>query len=283
MKWIREHIRLISIMSVVLILLIGMIVSYTASGNMAALSKVTAGGLTAVQGPVTNLGNRIAGGISSLFSFVTIKKENTELKTEVSELNRKIISLQLDKAELEELRTLKSALNYQGLAVGYDYVTADVAALDDSDQFNIFTINAGSDQGIAVDSVVLDGDGLVGHVYSVGGNWAKVISVIDENNSVSFRVFRDVSLLGILSGDGKGGLNGYMLNSNASVIEGDLLITSGLGFYPAGVPIGKVTKIEWQNDQLIKAVTIDPSVNFKDIQKVVVATPQASAEQVPLE
>jgi len=85
-------------------------------------------------------------------------------------------------------------------------------------------------------------------------------------------VFRDVSLLGVLSGDGSGKLNGYMLDSGAAVIEGDELITSGLGSYPAGIVIGKVTEVQWQNDQLIKAVSIDPIVNFNDIRKVVVVT-----------
>ena len=34
----------------------------------------------------------------------------------------------------------------------------------------------------------INGDGLVGRVYEVGNNWAKVISVIDETNNVSFQV-----------------------------------------------------------------------------------------------
>jgi rod shape-determining protein MreC len=47
--------------------------------------------------------------------------------------------------------------------------------------------------------VVINGDGLIGRVLDVGSNWAKVISVIDESNSVSFKVFRDLKLLGILN------------------------------------------------------------------------------------
>ncbi len=259
-------------MSVIILLLIGMIVSYLARGGSTPIGKIAGDGLTAIQGPVSGFGNEIASGISSIFAFNETKKENEELKRKISELNRKIVGLQLDNAELQELRDLKTALNYQGIAAEYEYVSADVTAIDDSDLFNIFTINAGTEEGVDVDSVVIDGDGLVGRVYTAGSHWAKVIAVIDENNSVSFRVFRDVSLLGVLSGDGSGKLNGYMLDSGAAVIEGDELITSGLGSYPAGIVIGKVTEVQWQNDQLIKAVSIDPIVNFNDIRKVVVVT-----------
>ena len=85
--------------------------------------------------------------------------------------------------------------------------------------------------GLQKDAVVLNGDGLIGKIYEVGPGWSKVISVIDENNHVSFRANRDLNLLGILSGDGKGGLTGYMLDPEASIIEGDVLITSGIDVY----------------------------------------------------
>ena len=270
MRWLREHTKLLLIMSVILFLMIGMIISFLSMGRTTQISKMAGDGITAAQGPFSRLGNEIAEGIKSVFSFSAIKKENEELKKEITRLNRNIIGLQLDAAELEELRQLKAALNYQGIVSEYNYVSADVTAIDDSDLFNIFTINIGEKEGAAVDSVVVDGDGLIGRIYSVGSHWAKVISVVDENNSVSFRVLRDMSLLGVLSGDGKGGLNGYMLDSDAAVIEGDELITSGLGSYPEGIAIGKVTEVVWQNDQLIKAVTIEPCVNFKDIRKVFV-------------
>ncbi len=273
MRWFREHSKLVAILAIALVLMITMIISFVLDGKSSQLAKLTGGGLTEVQKPIVSFGNSVADGLSSIFSFNATKKENEELKTKVAELNRKIVSLQLDRAELEELEELKSVLNYQGIAVGYNYVAADVTAIDESDLFNIFTINVGTDEGVALNSVIIDGDGLIGRVFSIGTNWAKVISVIDENNSVSFRVFRDVSLLGVLSGDGKGGLNGYMLNSEAAVIEGDELITSGMGSYPAGIVIGKVTEVVWQNDQLIKAVSIEPSVDFNDIRKVMAVTP----------
>jgi len=208
------------------------------------------------------------------FNSGKISKENVALKKQIAELNRRIVGLQLDTAELQELKDLKNVLNYKGITAQYSYIACDVISIDNSNLFNLFNINVGTIEGVKVGSAVLSGDGLIGRVFSAGEHTAKVMSVIDENNSVSFRVFRDVKLLGVLSGNGDGGLNGYMLDAGAAVIEGDILITSGLGAYPAGITIGKVTKAYWENDQLLKAITIEPSAQFKSLQKVMVVTPK---------
>jgi rod shape-determining protein MreC len=79
-----------------------------------------------------------------------------------------------------------------------------------------------------------------------------------------------MQLLGILSGDGQGGLAGYMLDPDGSVIAGDILVTSGMGMYPEGIVIGKVSEVTWNNDTLLKTVAIEPGVYFKNLQKVTV-------------
>ncbi len=274
MRWLKEHTKLVVIGSIILLLLIIMIISFVNKGEPSVVADSFGNAISTVQGPVAGFGNAVFDGISGFFNSGRISKENDALRQQVAELNRRIVSLQLDTAELQELKDLKTALNYKGLTEAYDFVTCDVVSIDNSNLFNIFNINSGTQEGIKVGSAVLSGDGLVGRVFSVGKHSAKVISVIDENNSVSFRVFRDVKLLGVLSGNGKGGLNGYMLDAGAAVIEGDILITSGLGTYPAGIVIGKVTKAFWENDQLLKAITIEPSAQFKSLQKIMVVTPK---------
>ncbi len=274
MRWLREHTKQLVIGAIVLLLFIVMIVSFLNKGKDSAVVNFVGNGIGAMQGPVSNLGNGIADGFFGFFNSGKISRENNDLKKQISELNRRIVSLQLDAAELQELKDLKNALNYKGITAQYNYISCDVISIDNSNLFNLFNINVGTQEGVKVGSAVLSGDGLIGRVFSAGEHTAKVMSVIDENNSVSFRVFRDVKLLGVLSGNGNGGLNGYMLDAEASVIEGDILITSGLGSYPSGITIGKVTKAYWENDQLLKAITIEPSAQFKSLQKVMVVTPK---------
>jgi len=270
MNWLREHKILTIILSIFFALIIVVVVSYSNIGNSTFLGRGIDKVVTLVQGPVAGAGNGVKSGLKGIFQFRSIVKENEELKGQISDLNREIIQIKLTEAELAELRSLSNILGYENVTPNYSYVTADVVAMDGSNWFNLFTINAGTDDGIYRDAVVINGDGLIGRVLEAGSDWAKVISVIDESNSVSFKVFRDMQLLGILNGDGKGSLEGYMVDPEAAVIEGDILITSGMGMYPEGIPIGKVKKVEWNNDTLLKTVTIEPSAYFKNLQKVTV-------------
>lgn len=270
MNWLREHKILTTVLSIFFVLIIVAVVSYQNIGNSTVMGRGINKVASLVQGPVSSAGNGVKSGVTGIFQFRSIMKENEELKKQVADLNRQIIQSKLTDSELDELRNLSSVLGYENVAPNYNFVTADVVAMDGSNWFNIFTINAGTDEGIYKDAVVVNGDGLIGRVLEVGDNWAKVISVIDESNSVSFKVFRDMNLLGILSGDGKGSLKGYMIDPEAAVIEGDVLITSGMGMYPEGIPIGKVKKVEWNNDTLLKTLTIEPSAYFKNLQKVTV-------------
>ncbi|HYE69187.1 MAG TPA: rod shape-determining protein MreC [Anaerovoracaceae bacterium] len=270
MNWLREHKILTTILSIFFALIIVVVVSYSNIGNSTFLGRGIDKVVTLVQGPVAGAGNGVKAGLKGIFQFRSIVKENEKLKDQISDLNREIIQIKLTEAELAELRSLSNVLGYENVTSNYSYVTADVVAMDGSNWFNLFTINAGTDDGIYRDAVVINGDGLIGRVLEVGSGWAKVISVIDESNSVSFKVFRDMQLLGILTGDGKGSLEGYMVDPEAAVIEGDILITSGMGMYPEGIPIGKVKKVEWNNDTLLKTVTIEPGAYFKNLQKVTV-------------
>jgi len=270
MNWLREHKTFTVILSVFLVLIIVVTISYRNIGNSTVLGRSADRVVSLVQWPFSAAANGIKSGLRGILQFRSVLAENEELKDRIAELNREIIQIRLSQAELDELRTLSNVLGYEDVTPHYTYVTADVIAMDGSNWFNLFTINAGSEAGIEKDSVVINGDGLIGRVLESGTGWAKVISIIDEQNSVSFKVFRDLKLLGILSGDGKGSLKGYMIDPEAAVIEGDILITSGMGMYPEGIPIGKVTKVEWNNDTLLKTLSIEPSAYFKNLQKVTV-------------
>lgn len=270
MNWFKGHPKLTMFISVFLILAIIIVVSYVNIGNSSFLGHGIQKVLTFVQGPISSAGDGIKSGARGIFQFKSILKENESLKAEVIALKREIIQQKLTKYELNELRDLSNILGYKNVSTNYSLLTANVIAMDGSNWFNIFTINVGTKDGVYKDAVVLNGDGLIGRVLDVGGDWSKVISVIDETNSISFEVYRDMKLLGILSGDGKGGLTGYMLDPEAAVIEGDILITSGIGMYPEGIVIGKVSEVVWNNDTLLKTVSIEPSAYFKNLQKVTV-------------
>lgn len=280
MKWYREH-RRATILGVILLLLLSLTVaSYVNQGTNSWLGMQLERVSAFLQEPVRDGENLISTTVKAIFQFKKVLAENEALLQENEELRQELVRQSLSRTDLAELRNLEEALNYINPADNYSHVTAKVIAMDGSGWYRTFTINAGSKHGVKRNAVVINRDGLIGRVLDVGPEWAKVISVIDESNNVSFQVFRDLNLLGILSGDGKGKLSGYMLDADASITEGDVLVTSGMELYPQGIPIGKISKITWDNDALLRTVEIESAVNFNNIQKVtVIITGSSDTEQ----
>ncbi|MDR2087999.1 MAG: rod shape-determining protein MreC [Clostridiales Family XIII bacterium] len=271
MKWIRKHTGASTIIAVFVALFILVLVSYRTFGESNPLGRSAGRALDVIQAPFARVARFLDERFSVYLRSEELVRENERLRTRVAELERELNESRLSGADLADLEMLSEALNYADLEDAYDLVTADVVGLDNSSGFNIFTINVGSEDGVSVDSVVIDGDGLIGRVMAVSENAAKVISIIDETNKVGFQVFRNLEWLGMLNGDGNGKLTGYMLDETAAVREGDRLVTSAIGgFYPPGITIGKVTSVEWNHDSPLKTVHVEPAVYFKSIRKVTV-------------
>ena len=112
--------------------------------------------------------------------------------------------------------------------------------------------------------------GLVGRVCETGDGWSRVVSLIDEGSDVSFKLVRDRKQLGIASGDKSGEISGYMMDAGSTVSQGDIIVTSGLGTYPAGLVIGNVKTVVYNSNTLLKEITVEPAVNFKGLEKVAV-------------
>jgi rod shape-determining protein MreC len=270
MKWCREHLRL-TILGIVLIALLSLTVaSFLNPGNSSWAGGQIQRLASYLQEPVSEAGSGFSATVKGLFQWRTFLEENEALKAENKELREELIRQTLSGEDLAELLRLSDALNYIDPRDRYGHVSGSVIAKDGSRWFQTFTINIGSLEGVHSDAVVINGDGLIGRVFDLGPDWAKVISVIDEKNNISFKVFRDPGIIGVLSGDGTGGLSGYLLQEDVSVVEGDVLITSGMEIYPQGIPIGKITGVAWNENSLLRTVTVEPYANFSNLQKVTV-------------
>lgn len=206
-------------------------------------------------------------------SVKTLKNENEKLQRQIDELTEENSLLAQNKYELHRLRELY-ALDEDYSS--YPKVAAKVIGKDTNNWFNTFTINRGSDDGIKKDMNVISGGGLVGIVYDVGKNYAKVRAIIDDESGVSVS-FANTSDTGIVSGDLKlieeGEMNVTGILADADVSEGDMVITSQISdkFLP-GILVGYVTKISKDPNELTKSGKIIPVVDFRHIDEVLVIT-----------
>lgn len=268
MKWIKSH-KLISFLLAVIILsllLLAGSVAMGGSGNV--ITRFAATVYTAVEKPFSGIAGGISDNVSGIFSYKDIQAENEALKEENQKLKEQVTSLTLSANELKELKNLSKVLNYKGISGTRDIVSADVVSMDGTNWMNVFTINAGTESGIKAGSVVMNGDGLVGRVQDAGKGWAKVVSMIDESSKITFKIAGNLKLIGVVEGSKDGVLSGFMLDSSAKVSEGDRLVTSGMGVYPAGIEIGRITKVRYDSDEQLQKISVKSSVDFKSLQKV---------------
>ena len=270
MKWVKEHRFLTGIICTALVLCLIIVLSFLGNGNTTVIGRQIERAVAIIQKPFASAAQGIRG---EIFRFKEILDENDRLKEENAKLRNDIIKARLSEKDLSELRELAEAFGYGSAPYDYSVTVANIISLDGTNWFNIFTIDKGADDGINKKAVVINGEGLIGTVIDVGSDWAKVISIIDETNKVGFLVSRDLNIVGILQGDGSGGLTGFMLDNQANIMEGDTLITSGIGIdpvFPKGIEIGKVTSINNNIDTQLKTITIEPFVKFKNLRKVAV-------------
>jgi rod shape-determining protein MreC len=213
----------------------------------------------------------VSGRIEFVKNIRDLEKQNEQLVKQVDELTYQNNILQQYKEENIRLRNL---LKLDKKYAEYPKVGAGIIGKDPGNWYNVFLIGKGNNHGLEKDMVVLAGDGLVGHIIEAGPNYAKVLSVIDDRSSVSVKVLRTGDL-GIVKGDltlmNDGLCKMEYIDTQADVIKGDKIVTSNLGdIYPPGIMIGTVKEVHMETHGLTKYALIEPVVDFKHLEEVLV-------------
>lgn len=221
---------------------------------------------------ISSVGGWFSTRAEELSQIRSLLSENESLKQQVAELTAENIQLQQEKYELN---TLQALYEIDEQYAGYDKTGARIIARDSGNWYQSFTIDKGSDDGIAVDMNVMAEGGLVGRVIAVGPNWAKVVSIISDNNNVSGKVLSTGDNL-IVSGDLELMQQGVirfsqLLDSSDAVAEGDKIVTSSISDkYLPGILIGYVSEITLDSNKLTKSGTVIPAVDFEHLEEVLV-------------
>ncbi|MDI6408079.1 MULTISPECIES: rod shape-determining protein MreC [Streptomyces] len=236
-------------------------------------------GAASVLGPVENgvasavnpVGNAIAAVRDSgdrHDRITRLERENAALKQELGSDDR-------NRARAKELDKLLKTAG----AGGYGVKGAQVVAIGAAQGFSwTVTLDAGREDGIRRDMTVINGDGLVGRVTTVGPATSTVVLANDPDFTVGTRM-ENSNELGFATGRGGNALSVQLLNGKAKVKKGDRLVTFGSSddkpFVP-GVPVGEVTKVERHKGTLTRTVRVKPYVGFTrlDVVGIVVQPPR---------
>ena len=259
------------VLSIISIILIG-ITSFNDS-IISPLRQAVGIVLLPVQSGVNTAGRAIYDSIEEQRKIHSAITENIELNKKIDELTQENTRLMADSGELARLRELyKLDESYSD----YTKVGARVVAKDSTKWFSTFTIDKGSDDGIAVDMNVIGYGGLIGIVTDVGKNYATVRSLIDDISRVSAMSLRTGSLCrvdGNLEQYNEGRLILKDVKSDADVNEGDMIVTSNVSTkYLPNILIGYARDLKDDSSRLTKSGYLIPVVNFDNISEVLVIT-----------
>lgn len=225
-------------------------------------------GLTAVLDNVNQAGERLFGTPALRRDFERIQAENDRLEKE----NR---ALQEVVAKEEYLRNEYRLLT----ETDYELMPAMVTGKESGGLFIRFTIDKGSRDGVTEGDLVVMGTeladetvvtALVGRIVSVGDRWSQVTGILDDTTNLSFKDVR-TQRFGVLDGRTSTGLRGYFFDTDADVLTGDAIVTSGLTpTYPADLYIGEVVSFETAEHDRMKHIALETGVDFTKLYRVMV-------------
>ena len=251
-----------------------MILTFSTNFLSAPISAVGGFLIVPLQEGISKAGSWLSTRSEELVEIRSLLKENEALKAQVDELTMENIRLQQDRYELTNLREL---YDLDSQYEEYNKVGARIIAKDTGNWFHSFTIDKGSDDGLAIDMNVMAGSGLVGRIIAVGPNWSKVLSIIADNSNTSGMVLSTSDNL-IVTGDLELYADGVisfekLVDSADRVVEGDKIVTANVSDkYLPGILIGYISAINVDANNLTKSGLITPAVDFEHLEEVLVIT-----------
>lgn len=224
-----------------------------------------------VQNGLTYLKNKLGGNNAFFSDLDYLKDENKQLKEKNGELEQSLRELENIKTENQ---TLKEYMNLAEKYREYKTIPGYVINKDISNYSKTIIINVGKKDGVENNMTVIGNEGLVGHVVSTTDSTSKVQTIIDTASSVScsMSTTKDVIVSkGTL--DEKSALKAMFIPTDANIIQGDSIETSGIGgIYPKGIHIGTVKKVTNTQNMTDRYALIETAVNFDKLDTVLVIT-----------
>lgn len=210
-----------------------------------------------------------------LFGTPALRREFEEIQAENEKLREENRALQEVVAKEPYLKNEYRLLT----ETEYELMPAIVTGKESGGLFVRFTIDKGSRHGIKEGDLVVLGTelpdesvvtALVGRIVSVGDRWSQVTGILDETTNLSFKDVR-TQHFGVLDGRTGDGLTGYFFDTDADVLIGDSIVTSGLTpTYPADLYIGEIISFETAEHDRMKHIVLDTGVDFSQLYRVMV-------------
>ncbi|MFZ0531695.1 MAG: rod shape-determining protein MreC [Anaerolineales bacterium] len=253
---------------VFLLLALGL-VGLALGGYLTPLSRIFINPIVSAQTWLAKRYQAVQSLITQPEDVTTLRQQNSALEAENSRLQVQIVELQQQVTESQVLSTL---VDYERRHVENQYTAASVIARDISPFMHYVIIDRGSDDGLRKGMPVITQKGLVGSIAAVTAGAARVQLINDPGSSINV-ILQQSDIEAVLNGQITGEIELDMINQNATIQPGDLVMTSGLGGnYPANLVIGQVMTIKNEASALFQTASVQPAVDFSQLEIVLIIT-----------
>lgn len=234
-------------------------------------------GLTAfsgMRGGIHEVSSLVSRTFLAIEELSTLRREYTELTNQITryeQLERTSAEIRQENTRLREQLGFSQALNYR-------HIPAEIIGRDPDNLFSAFIISKGTQAGVEVNMPVIayqnGTQGLAGKIVYAGAFESLMMPLYDANCFVSSRLAGS-RYEGIVGGQGTAGMPLLMRfiekRARVEINIGDMVVSSGMGgIYPPGINIGRVNKINYQENELSMAVELDPSLDYSRLEYVFV-------------
>lgn len=207
---------------------------------------------------------------SRFADIAALQEENEQLRLQIAKMEEQVRQAESDSEENVRLHEL---LNLREKRRDFVFESASIVERSSSNWTSAFTLNRGTAHDVSVNDCVVTQEGyLVGVVSEVGVNWCTVLTVLDTDISLGAQVFR-TSDVGVAEGDfslmSEGRLKLGYLPADCTLLNGDLIVTSGLGgYYPSGLVLGTVAEVRLDDSGAREYAVLAPSAPLTSLQEV---------------
>ncbi|NLJ97417.1 MAG: rod shape-determining protein MreC [Clostridiales bacterium] len=264
-----KHLLIIGLVICISLILI----SFRFGQYLSPVRNAVGSAITPMQKGINIVGTFISDKIDTFQNMKKLIEENENLKDQVNILSYENKLLLQNKYELDELRQLYE-LDQKYL--DYPKVAARIIDKDTNNWYNVFTIDKGTKDGLAVDMNVLAGNGLVGIITEAYYNHSKVRAIIDDKSAV-WGMFLKTSDTCVVQGDLKlieeGKIHVKFISKDADIKDGYEVVTAHTSpKYLQGILIGYVRDIKLDSNNMTKTAYLTPAVDFERLSEVLIIT-----------
>ncbi len=194
-------------------------------------------------------------------------KENKTLKEKIEILKAEIVSLKF--LELENQR-LREIVHFSHLFPGYEYISAKIIGYSPDNLSKVVFIDAGEKNGISKGDLVVSNGLLFGIVLETGKYSSKVLLITDKNFKITARTRKTREIVFYQGFDNRKGIL-KLVKPEQDIRIGDIVETAMVdGSYPEGIPIGRISSIEYKEGEFFKKVYVSVEISPYSTEYVVV-------------